>query len=145
MQTFVPTDDFVTCARVLDRQRLGKQRVEGIQIMRTLLGLANGPKRQAAMRMWAGNEGALHHYVTVMCDEWVARGYDNTKCAEHLRQLHPLIPTTAWVLPEWVGDPEVHRSHRSRLLAKMPEHYRQFWPDEDDTLDYVWPRPLVRE
>lgn len=29
MQTFLPYQNFVASARVLDRQRLGKQRVEG--------------------------------------------------------------------------------------------------------------------
>jgi Pyrimidine dimer DNA glycosylase len=37
MQTFLPYPDFVACARVLDSRRLGKQRVEALQILRALL------------------------------------------------------------------------------------------------------------
>jgi len=34
MQTFLPYADFARCAEVLDPRRLGKQRVEALQIMR---------------------------------------------------------------------------------------------------------------
>ena len=36
MQTFLPYEDFRASARVLDRQRLGKQRVEAKQILQAL-------------------------------------------------------------------------------------------------------------
>ena len=36
MQTFLPYPDFVQTAGVLDARRLGKQRVETIQVMRAL-------------------------------------------------------------------------------------------------------------
>lgn len=39
MQTFLPYADFRASAHVLDRQRLGKQRVETLQIMQALLGI----------------------------------------------------------------------------------------------------------
>lgn len=36
MQTFLPYTDFKSCARVLDDKRLGKQRVECLQILKAL-------------------------------------------------------------------------------------------------------------
>ena len=36
MQTFLPHPDFAATARVLDKRRLGKQRVEAIQVLRGL-------------------------------------------------------------------------------------------------------------
>jgi hypothetical protein len=43
-------------------------------------------------------------------------------------------------LPSWWGDEAVHRSHRSSLLRKDPEHYRsRFEPGLPDDLEYVWP------
>lgn len=36
MQTFLPYPDFAESASVLDRQRLGKQRVETLQVMKAL-------------------------------------------------------------------------------------------------------------
>ena len=54
MQTFLPYPDFAESARCLDRQRLGKQRVETAQILRCIVenrtgGWANHP----AVRMWS--------------------------------------------------------------------------------------------
>ena len=49
----------------------------------------------------------------------------------------------AGLLPAWLGDEELHRSHRSNLIAKDPAFYRarfaeRFGADPDD-LPYVWP------
>ncbi len=41
MQTFIPEPDLYQSVRVLDRQRLGKQRVETLQIMNACVGLAH--------------------------------------------------------------------------------------------------------
>lgn len=37
MQTFLPYPSFVESAKCLDRQRLGKQRVEVLQLLKALL------------------------------------------------------------------------------------------------------------
>ena len=37
MQTFLPYPDFIASARVLDSKRLGKQRVEALQVLRGLI------------------------------------------------------------------------------------------------------------
>lgn len=37
MQTFLPYEDFTESARVLDYKRLGKQRVEGLQLIQIIL------------------------------------------------------------------------------------------------------------
>jgi hypothetical protein len=42
-------------------------------------------------------------------------------------------------VPPWLGDPDVHRSHRSALLRKDPDHYRALFTDVPDDLAYVWP------
>ena len=33
----------------------------------------------------------------------------------------------------------VHRSHRSALVRKDPEHYGSLFPDADPEVPYVWP------
>ena len=38
MQTFLPYPDFKQSAACLDYRRLGKQRVEGVQILKAILG-----------------------------------------------------------------------------------------------------------
>jgi hypothetical protein len=42
-------------------------------------------------------------------------------------------------LPPWLGDEAFHRSHRSSLLRKDPEHYGPLFPEVPDDLEYVWP------
>lgn len=134
MQTFLPYPSFSESARVLDRQRLGKQRVEVMQLLKALRdggGWANHP----ATKMWRGHTRYLALYGLAICDEWISRGYKDT-CRERIAfefSRHCGVP------PAWLGDPEFHASHRSNLLRKAPEHYSQFGWTEPDDLEYVWP------
>ena len=56
---------------------------------------------------------------------------------------------TSWpragLLPSWLGDEALHRSHRSNLIAKDPDFYRPRFAErfgaEPDDLPYVWPGP----
>jgi hypothetical protein len=151
MQTFLPVADFDETARLLDSPRLGKQRVETLQILRAMelpdYGWANHP----AVRMWRGRTAALVAYGRAMVREWRARGFaDSTDPL--IAEFAPETASTsqadldgAGLLPRWVGDEELHRSHRSNLLAKDPGFYRAAfsdrWPAERDDLPYVWPEP----
>ena len=136
MQTFLPCADFRASARFLDRQRLGKQRVEAWQILQALHRTTGGWRNHPAVRMWRGYDAALALYGIAMCREWRRRGYRDT-----LRvRFKPYVATDPLVcLPAWLGDEAFHRSHRSNLLRKAPDHYRPFWPTEADDLPYVWP------
>lgn len=134
MQTFLPYPSAASSAQVLDRQRLGKQRVEALQILRTLQGRSSGWANHPAVRMWRGHEHALAAYGVVMCDEWLRRGYKDTCRTRFVETANgPLI----W--PTWIGDEAFHRSHQSNLVRKLPAHYRTFFPDVPDDLPYVWP------
>lgn len=137
MQTFLPLPDFAESARVLDRQRLGKQRVENLQVMKALVtrtGWVNHP----VTKMWRGYECMLMTYQEAICSEWTSRGYKDT-CQVKTWELHDLACTLATETPPWLGDEAFHASHRSNLLRKMPEHYSQFGWTEPDDLPYVWP------
>ena len=70
MQTFLPSDDFALCAMTLDRQRLGKQRVETLQIMQTIAGLSRGKGwiNHPATKMWIGHESYLMLYQILYLD-----------------------------------------------------------------------------
>ena len=78
MQTFVPENTLQNSVRVLDRQRLGKQRVETLQIMKALAGLSKGWTNHPATRMWRGHEYALLCYQHYTVEEWKRRGYKDT-------------------------------------------------------------------
>ena len=88
MQTFLPYPDFAASARVLDNVRLGKQRVEAMQILRALTRTPYGWKHHPAVKMWCRFEEALGAYGYAVCAEWTARGFADTcevKIGEDLR------------------------------------------------------------
>lgn len=134
MQTFLPYPSFVASASVLDRQRLGKQRIEAKQI---LFALQNGGAwaNHPAVLMWKGYETALCFYGKAICTAWRAQGYKD----QQLDFFEAQATNKSLVLPPWLGNEAFHLSHRSNLLRKAPTHYRQFWTTEPDNLPYVWP------
>jgi hypothetical protein len=135
MQTFLPDPDFAASAAVLDDVRLGKQRVEAYQILRTLLGITQGWQHHPAVKMWRGHADALIDYGVAMCREWTRRGRADTvhdKLLAH-RSSEPAAS------PGWLGDAAFHASHRSNLLRKDPEWYGRFGWQEAADLPYVWP------
>ena len=45
----------------------------------------------------------------------------------------------AGLLPRWLGDERLHRSHRAALVRKDPERYGRLFPDADPAEPYFWP------
>lgn len=138
MQTFLPYPSFTRSARVLDRKRLGKQRVEVLQILRALAGLTRGWRHHPAVRMWSGYEDALVLYGLAMSREWRRRGYRDT-CLEKIVAFAPAGALRPRRRPPWLGDAALHRSHQSALVRKDPAHYRPLFPDVPDDLPLLWP------
>jgi hypothetical protein len=149
MQTFLPVPDFAETARILDARRLGKQRVEALQLVRALTVAGYGWRHHPAAKMWAGYEEALTCYGLEMCLRWQEEGRPDT-CADKLRaELARATGLTsvrgqralaaAGELPPWLGEDAFHRSHRSALLRKDPGYYRRWFTDVPPDLPYVWP------
>lgn len=137
MQTFLPYPDFAQSAKVLDMKRLGKQRVEVLQLLNSLYrpdykGWKNHPCRE----MWRDTPQALVEYGLAICTEWKSRGYKDT-CYEKIDAYSTKAPI--WAMPKWFGRDDVHLSHKSNLIKKFSDHYRPFWPDVPDNIEYVWP------
>ena len=136
MQTFLPYPNFLDSAQCLDYRRLGKQRVEAMQIhnivsgKRTTGGWINHP----AVKMWQGYDRLLAHYHNVMIREWIDRGYKNN--------MNFLPENDNYDLPPWLGDNRLHSSHRSNLLRKDYDYYRQFGWSEPNNLEYYWGNDL---
>jgi hypothetical protein len=146
MQTFLPYPDFGQSADVLDKRRLGKQRVEAFQIAKVLLDptAKAGWRNHPAVRMWRGHEGALVTYTHAMCDRWVQyTRLDGTPYVDTIREKIDRLANDFGVsestMPTWFGDDDFHRSHQSNLIRKLPDHYQSFWPDVGGDLPYVWP------
>ena len=143
MQTFLPYPDYEESAAVLDRQRLGKQRVENLQIIKAIIDPSYGWQNHPAVNMWRGSLGSLLMYQNAICTEWTDRGYKDT-CLEKTKQLiidaHSLGIVIHFEPPKWLGNTMLHMSHRSNLLRKYPEYYGSLFEEElTDTMEYVWP------
>jgi hypothetical protein len=160
MQTFLPFSNFGS-VKFLDRSRLGKQRVEVLQMLKAII--SNGRYAEHVVsRSWRGHEHALAQYGLETCQAWIERGYKDScfhkiaafiggdlanvkldKTGQEvvtLVQEHGTFSDTG--LPWWIGDERVHSSHRARLLAKDEEHYRQFGWTETPAETCFYPLPL---
>ena len=144
MQTFLPYADFLETARVLDPRRLGKQRVEALQILRALTIPTYGWQHHPAVTMWRGHVAALTTYGVEISREWTRRGNADT-CEAQIAEFAPdgVRPRAELaergLLPPWLGEEAFHLAHRSALLRKDPEWYGPLFGDIPDDLPYVWP------
>lgn len=146
MQTFLPFSSFKKSARVLDYKRLGKQRVEVLQLLNSIEKIKTnqpfkGWKNHPARKMWFNGENdytnALVLYGLTICKEWIRRGYNDTtkqKISKFFDKTKPVI------YPEFIGDERFHLSHRSSLIRKKPDYYRKLFPKTGEHLDYFWPK-----
>ena len=139
MQTFLPYPDFRLSAASLDMKRLGKQRVEAYQILRTLRGEAGGWSNHPATRMWRGHELALATYGAAVCAEWLRRGYRDSLLPYFESAVLSLPAAPDGGPPPWFGREDFHLSHQSNLVRKLPSHYAPLFPGVSPDLPYVWP------
>ncbi len=145
VQTFLPYSDFRRTATVLDLRRLGKQRVETLQILRALTFDDYGWSNHPAVTMWVGYTPALVTYGVTVTARWVKAGFADTVSPQLVEFLdrEPLRTQRELredgVLPPWLGLRALHRSHQAALLRKDPEHYAPLFPAVDPELPYVWP------
>jgi len=134
--TFLPYKSFVESAKCLDFRRVGKQRVEAMQIYNIVSGktVKKGWRNHPATLMWHGYAPALANYVNIFIDEWISRGYVNTM---------QKLDDSNIVLPHWMQDDEtfskVMNSHRSNLLRKNFAFYSQYRWSLTSDLQYFWP------
>jgi len=159
VNTFLPYANFETSAKTLDYRRLGKQRVEALQILRANLGLTVGWVNHPAAKMWKGHEITLVRYGIAMCNEWRDRGFKdscldkfNDLLIEAVNQLRgpesdvslsgaQLVANYGEEIPAWLGNKYFHRSHQSNLLRKDWSYYSKYNWDVPNNLDYIWPDP----
>ena len=136
MQTFLPYESFEKSAQTLDWRRLGKQRVEGMQIINAITGKKRkdgkpykGWINHPCSVMWKDYVPALKHYTNVIIQEWVTRGYNNNM---------EFYDTGKIIMPDWIGNEKFHSSHRANLLRKDFDYYSQFGWTENPERPYVW-------
>lgn len=149
MQTFLPYKDFRESAICLDYRRLLNQPKEVLESLCILLNVqpnwmtdkwwkrCQHHRNHPAVLMWKGYERALMIYGLTMCVNCVTRGYKNV-------YYHKILAMSDYmskdlIMPPWLGNETFHISHRSNLLRKKPEHYKQFNWNVTDNLPYYWP------
>lgn len=141
MQTFLPYNDYYKSAKVLDRQRLGKQRVEVLQLLNSIRKIKNGEpirgwKNHPCRKMWQNYSNALVEYGQAVCKAWKERGYKDT-CYEKITAHYDNKNQT--ITPPFMGNNIFHESHRSMLTQKNSSWYKKLWPSTPDNLEYYWP------
>ncbi len=137
MQTFLPYASFADSARVLDTARLGKQRVENLQILSALIFPSYGWQHHPATNIWRGYAYALSFYHAAICREWLRRGHKDT-CLDKFNKLLDGRTFVSRNVPPIIGHEPFHASHRAALLHKNYSHYCQFGWTETPQLNYVW-------
>ena len=133
MQSFLPYSNFKKSAESLDYRRLGKQRVEAMQIYNVLTDKNRGFANHPAVKMWEGYNGALAEYHNVIITEWIKRGYVNN--------MKYIIYEDKYEYPWWLGNEDFHRAMRGRLIDKLSEFYLPKFPNDQgfNNGKYLWP------
>jgi hypothetical protein len=100
------------------------------------------------VKMWKGYEESLLYYGVDMCDEWISRGFKDTLKERFEAELHKMrpIPISTKLFkysieidcPDWIDDKELQLSHQSNLVRKDAIHYRKYFPDVPNNLEYKW-------
>jgi len=142
MQTFLPTDNFIDSAVLLDDLRLNKQILEAHQILKNVSTTEENRdrwKNHPAVLMWQDNTIALEQYIKALIQEWWNRGKLGHSVL-HDSIIDPDSKDITW-LPYWFGDQLFHSSHRSNLLRKDKTFYGYYeWSEENELyIPYVWP------
>lgn len=141
MLTLMPSIGFFKSLRQLDDDRLSKQRQDALSALQLLL----GPKqktRHIIMDMWDGYEYVLGVYGMSACSEWQNKRGHRDRIAFEIHALLDGFPRE-YEMPPWMDDLDFHRSHRSYLIRKQPDHYEELWPNTPENMPILWPQ-IVR-
>lgn len=160
MNTFLPSDNYVTCGRTLDPQRLSRQISECVTVAKLLVAhekisyngkLPFGVKFPPVIKLWISEDcqvllPELRQYQYILNSVW-----------QELRgSVHGSLLHFNWTgvggfrrPPYQLTWPDsVHRSHRSRLLSKDFGYYRTSFEREGLLMTepgdaYSWEHPSI--
>jgi hypothetical protein len=139
MMTFIVVGNFIINASLLDDEHLGKQRVEAVQILNTIIN-GDGWKNHPICKAWAKYVPALKYYINCIITEWKTRGHKNNM---------PLYEISEEIIiPWWAKWERLHQSHRAMLYRKNPFYYHAKFTvandsDTDDCQVHWWEKWLL--
>jgi hypothetical protein len=89
-----------------------------------------------ATQMWKGVEYRLAVYGSIICAEWIKRGFKDSL----LNFFVQAIQETPYIKIDMplIGNESFHQSHQSNLVRKDPAHYRKYFPTVPSNLPYIW-------
>jgi hypothetical protein len=133
MQTFLPSANPATAARMLDSKRLNKQILECYQILNVLSGKSptGGWRNHPAVLMWKGYERGLWTYVQAMIVEAKYRGIKTENNEANLNRLKDQC-WNQWGSNRpsfWTDNNKLMRvvtTHKASLFDKDPMYYSKF-------------------
>lgn len=136
MQTFLPYSNYHDSALILHPKHLGNQFYrEGIILLR------GGWKNHPASKMWQPYRYSLCDYLISCYQVLKGRNLHYDKHYYEILEIQNTLENTG--LPFWLGNKELHASHKSNLLRKDKEKgwnwYCKLGWKEPDNLSYVWP------
>lgn len=136
--SLLPNIGFFKSLRPLDNARLGKQRQDALRILKGLLG-EDGVPWHISQDGWIGYEYALGVYGMSACSEWQNKRGHRDSLAFEIHRILEYVPHD-FEMPPWMEDLNFHRSHRSYLIRKNPEHYADRWPKTPENMPLFWPQ-----
>lgn len=136
MQIFMPYADPFKTAKCLDNRRLGKQRIEALQIIQVNIkkqvwAIPRSIKNHPVTKMWKGYESYLFFYVECMMLEWeLERDFNNDACGKVFDNLALSLDFRKAYrmdhgLPKKINVDFI-KSHRALLYKKDPDYYSEF-------------------
>ena len=141
MQVFMPYADYKKSVQALDSKRLQKQGLEASQLLDIIFNIPtkSGKPRKGwmnhpALIAWKETPGALVEYLIQNKIELEKRGYKTQYITEQLQEYKKF--TTSLKNPIWLGDEEIHSSHRVRLLQKGFEEKLKNSKKADETINW---------
>lgn len=139
--TFLPYADIEKSLMVLDKRRLGKQRVEAGQIIKALNKQTKGWVNHPATRMWEGYDFLLKHYYNESLRIWELRGGKNKLSQPISLTEEEQSRLESGAKPWWWGFEPFHESHKAALVRKDEVYYQGLLPGDSPylKLGYVWP------
>lgn len=137
----MPYADFDKSVKALDDSRLRKQALESTQLLDIMFDLPTktGKPRKGwlnhpAFIAWQYNPGALIEHLLCNVAELDKRGFKTDYAKSKLDQY--AVFTTSLKRPIWLGDEEIHSSHRARLLQKGFEEKLKNRKNADETIKW---------
>jgi hypothetical protein len=155
IMTYLPLQNFLEAFQCMSDYDVGRQMHEAGIALDYIIGLGHEKlsDRYPVTRMWKGYPSALAFYHSMAIREHVMRGGRPLRVAAYdfyhdfrIETLHyghrKLVPIEEIEYPPWLGDEQLHASHRGALFRRNPEHYLQFGWMEYKDLPLFWPEGI---